>query len=64
MTGSSSEADLVEASYVTEYGLWVSCILDELDFGKIIIGPELDNTASINFVTRGRGTFARTKHIK
>ena len=64
VTRSSSEAELVAASYVTEYGLWVSYMLDELDFGKITIELEQDNTASINFVTRGRGTFARTKHIK
>ena len=44
----------------------MSYMLDKLDFGKITIKLEQDNTASIKFVTRGRGTstFARTKLTK
>ena len=34
----------------------MSYMLDKLDFGKITIELEQDNTASIKFVTRGRGT--------
>ena len=64
VTRSSSEAELVAASYVTEYGLWVTYMLEELGFGKRIIELEQDNTSSISFVKRGRGTFSRTKHIK
>ena len=64
VTRSSSEAELVAASYVTEFGLWVNYMLDELGYGKIPIELEQDNTASINFINRGRGTFARTKHIR
>ena len=30
----SSEAESVAASYVTEYGLWVTYMLDKLGFGK------------------------------
>ena len=54
VTRSSSEAELVAVSYVTEFGL----------YGKIPIELEQDNTASINFINRGRGTFARNKHIR
>jgi hypothetical protein len=64
VTRSSSEAELVAASYVTEYGLWVTYMLGELGFGKRMIELEQDNTSSISFVQRGRGTFSRTKHIK
>ena len=64
VTRSSSEAELVAAAYVTEFGLWVSYMLDELMIGRVSIELEQDNTASINFINRGRGTFARTKHIK
>ena len=39
-------------------------MLDELGHGKQIIELEQDNTSSISFVQRGRGTFSRTKHIK
>ena len=52
------------ASYIVEYGLWVTYMLDELGFGKRMIELEQDNTSSISFVKRGRGTFSRTKHIK
>ena len=64
VTRSSSEAELVAACYITEYGLWVTYMLDELGFGKRKIELEQDNTSSISFVQRGRGTFSRTKHIK
>ena len=63
-TRSSSESELVAASYIVEYGLWVTYMLDELGFGKRMIELEQDNTSSISFVKRGRGTFSRTKHIK
>ena len=39
-------------------------MLDELGFGKRMIELEQDNTSTISFVQRGRGTFSRTKHIK
>ena len=64
VTRSSSESELVAALYIVEYGLWVTYMLEELGFGKRIIEREQDNTSSISFVKRGRGTFSRTKHIK
>ena len=64
VTRSSSESELVAASYIVEYGLWVTYMLDELGFGRRVIELEQDNTSSISFVKRGRGTFSRTKHIK
>ena len=64
VTRSSSESELVAASYIVEYGLWVTYMLDELGLGKRVIELEQDNTSSISFIQRGRGTFSRTKHIK
>jgi Reverse transcriptase (RNA-dependent DNA polymerase) len=61
---STSESELIAATHMVEYGLWVTYMLRQLGYGEAIIELEQDNTASINFITRGRGTFQRTKHIK
>ena len=61
---STSESELISATYMVEYGLWTSYMLDQMGYGQVVIELEQDNTTSIHFIERGRGTFERTKHIK
>ena len=61
---STSESELISAAHIVEFALWVTYMLQQFGYGKVVIELEQDNTASINFINKGRGTFQRTKHIK
>ena len=61
---SSAEAELVCASTVVDYGIWLQQMLLQMGYGHRIITLLQDNTASIRFIKEGHGTWKRTKHIK
>ena len=61
---SSAEAELVCASTIVDYGVWLQQMLFQMGYGHRVITLLQDNTASIKFIEEGHGTWKRTKHIK
>jgi hypothetical protein len=62
---SSAEAELIAASTVGDYVVWLQETLETLGFkGDKAATLYQDNKAAIVFSEKGHGTFKRAKHIK
>lgn len=61
---SSCEAELISGSTVGDYIVWLQYMIFQLGYGKHAAVLEQDNTAAIGFVSKGKGSFKRSKHIK